>query len=175
MKFLEKLVSARKDEVSLHSSHIDLKDINKAIAAFREDVFFLFKKVYEYNVKQLGINVEILQDQRTSVETKYGTVKLIDNENLEQEYKVISTMEETLMQTVVKIYQKNKEHKKDSYELFVLREAIERVVYSAKALKDSKHTIDDLRASKTALINEYLTGFKHEMIDLYIIIAACMQ
>lgn len=172
---LERLVSAKKDEVSLRSSHIDLEDMHKALAAFREDVLLLFRKVYEFNVKHLGIDVNMLQDQRISTETKYGTDKFIDNENLDQEYKIISTMEETLMQAVVKIYQKNKKYKKDYYELFALREVIERVVYSAKALRDSKYTIDELRASKTSLISEYLREFKREMIDLYIIIAACMQ
>ncbi len=54
--------------------------------------------------------------------------------------------------------------------LFILREAIERIVYSAKALKDTKDAIDDLRAAKIPLIDQYLNTFTKEMIDLYILI-----
>lgn len=175
VKFLERLVSAKKDEIVLHSSQVDYKDTQKALVAFRQDVLMLFKRVYELNAKQLSIDIPLLTNLKSSLEVKYGTITMVENDNLEQDYKVILTLEETLIQSVVKMYQKNKESKQDHYELFVLREAIERVVYSAKTLRDIKMTIDDLRAAKTPLVNEYLREFKKEMIDLYVIIAAYLD
>lgn len=175
VKLLESLVSAKKEDIVLHSSHLDYKDITKSLHAFRQDVLTLFRKVYEFNARQLSIDLPILMDPKSSMETKYGTVTVVENDNLEQDYKVISTLEETLIQAMVKMYQKNKESKEGHFELFLLREAIERVVYSAKTLDDTKMTIDDLRAAKIPLINEYLRDFKREMIDLYVIIAACMN
>ena len=175
VRLLEALVSAKSDEVVLKSSHVDISDMKGALSAFRQDVILLLKKVYEYNVKHLGIDVTILRDDRTTYETKYASSINIENENLEQEYKVISTLEETLMQHVVKLYHKHKQYKKDYFELFSFREAMERMVYSSKTLRDNKPTIDDLRAAKTPLVNEYLREFKREMIDLYVIIGAYMD
>lgn len=175
VKLLEALVSAKKDEISLQSSHVDISDMKKALAAFRQDILLLLKKVYEYNVKHLGIDLNVLYDDRTSLETKYATESKIENDNLEQEYKVISTLEETLMQHVVKLYNKHKHNRGNYLELFELREAMERMVYSSKTLRDNKQTIDDLRAAKTPLVNEYIHEFKKEMIDLYIIIGAYMD
>lgn len=175
VKFLESLVSTKKDEIVLHSSQIDLKDINVSLSAFRQDVMMLFKKVYEFNAKQFSVDINLLSDTKTPKEVKYGTVTIVENENLEQEFKVISTLEETLMQSVVKIYQLHKNDKKNHFELFLLREALERMVYSAKTLRDAKLTIDDLRAAKIPLINEYLRDFKRELVDLYVIISACID
>ncbi len=131
------------------------------------------KKVYVFNAKALAIDTKILQDKDSSLETKYGAIKKIDNENLEQEYNTISTIEESLMQFVMKIFQKHKDQSAQYHTtLFVLREAIERIVYSAKTLWDSKGILDELRDSKMSLIDEYLRQFTKEMIDFYVVIGA---
>gem|GEM_PF-3670224 len=172
VQLLERLVSSKNNDLSLKSSHVDMNDMTKSLSAFREDVLMLFRKVYQFNLKQLSVDVQKFMDQRKSKESKYEAVKIIDNDNLDQEYKVILTIEETLMQSVVALYKIHKTRKQDHFELFELREAIERSVYSSKTLFDSKKTIDDLRAAKTPFVDGYLNKFRRQMIDLYEIIAA---
>ena len=81
------------------------------------------------------------------------------------------------MQSVFTIIQKEKNvplKQREHGELFILREAIERMVYGSKTLMDAKSTIDDLRAAHMPLINEYLGEFRRKMISLYTLMAACL-
>ena len=145
--------------------------IEKAIGAFTEDVILLTKKVYLFNAKALAVDTDALQDPKSSLETKYGAKRYIDNDNLEQEYKTISTIEESLIQFVVKIFERHKEAANEyRTTLFVLREAIERIVYSAKTLWDIKETLDELRDIRMPLVDQYVNEFTREMIDMYVII-----
>lgn len=172
---LEKLVSPTKNEISLYSTHTDIHDIKKALIAFRKDVLMLFDKVYKCNLTHLGIDSrQLILLKEWDTPHQLAHLKM-DNDNIEQDYKVILTIEETLMQAVVKVYQANKHKEHHHEELFMLREAIERMVYSVKALHDSKVTLDELYASKTPLILDYLEEFRNEMGYIYSMIAACIQ
>lgn len=172
---LEKLVSPTKNEIVLQSTHIDVNDIKKALIAFRKDVLVLFDKVYRCNLAHLAIDYHQLTLLK-KWDTPHQLARLkIDKDHLEQDYKVVLTLEETLMQTVVKVYQANKHKDNHHDELFLLREAIERMVYSVKALHDSQTTLDELYASKTPLILDYLEEFRNEMGYIYSMISACIQ
>lgn len=177
MKLLKYLVPQKETDFVLHSSHlIVMANLQKSIAAFTEDVIMLTKKVYMFNAKALSINTDVLLDTNSSLETKYGATRVLDNDNLEQEYKVISAIEESLIQFIVKIFERHKEAANEyRTTLFILREAIERVVYSAKTLWDSKETLDELRDIKMPLIDQYINGFTKEMIDMYVVIGAYLS
>ncbi|MBP6910301.1 Na/Pi cotransporter family protein [Patescibacteria group bacterium] len=166
---LKRLVRQKESDFVLHSAHVTTVHVEKVISALTEDVIMLLKKVYEYNAKNLGIDTAALLDSHNSLETKYAATVRIHNDNLEQEYKVISTIEENLMQSIIRLVQKHKDaasHYRTT--LFLLREAIERIVYSAKTLNDSKESIDELHDVKMSLIDQYLRQFKEEMVILYI-------
>lgn len=177
VKLLKLLVPQKTPEFVLHSSHIMvMAHVEKAIGAFTEDVNLLLRKVYTFNAKALSINTTILEDPKSSLETKYGAISVVDNDNLEQDYKTICTIEESLMQFVVKICERHKDAATEyRTTLFTLREAIERVVYSAKTLRDSKEILDELREVRMPLIDEYVRQFTKEMIDMYVIIRAYLS
>lgn len=174
VELLKRLVPQKNTDFVLHSSHILVSThVEKAILAFQEDVVMLLKKVYLFNAKALSIDTTVLQDPKSSSETKYGAIRIVDNDNLEQDYKTIVTIEESLMQFVVKIFEKHKDAASAYHQsLFILREAIERIVYSAKTLWDSKEDLDDLRDVRIPLIDEYIRQFTKEMIDTYVAVGA---
>lgn len=155
---LERLVSPKKDELVLRSTSIDAEHLKEAVADFRQDTMLLLDKVITFNLQVLNIDPKKL---------KLVDKKLLDEEKEEQSYNVIRTIEETLMQTVISLYKTHKTHTRYHTELFTLREAVERMVYSAKTLKDISHNLDELRASKMALLTKFLKEFAKESIDIY--------
>ena len=178
VKLLKLLVRPKEPDFVLHSMHVMvMAHVEKAILAFNEDVILLLRKVYMFNAKVMSINTEVLQDSKSSLETKYAASTRIDNDNLEQDYKIILTIEESLMQFVVKLFEKHKDTAAEyRTSLFILREAIERIVYSAKTLWDSKEeSLDELRDVRMPLIDSYLRQFTREMIDMYVVVGAYLH
>ena len=175
VKLLEYIIRPSKDELILKSTHLPLHDMDKAIAAFRDDVQLLLNKVVIFNLNHMGIHLTGEPHQKEVHQRIYRLNKSVENEQLTQAFKVISTIEETLMQSVVKMYQKDEHDTSRHFELFSYREAIERMAYSAMTLHDTKDTIDELRATKSSPVNQYLESFTKDMLELYTIIVAYMQ
>jgi len=171
VRFLQRFIPEKKGDYILRIADADSGHIQNALHAFHSDVVMLLKKIYKLNVHQFSIDQKILLDKAASMETKYGASYKLDNENLMQEYNVVLTIEEALVEFVLKLVKNAHLNTSDHTVLSALREAVERMVYSAKTLNDVKNDLDDLHALRNPLIDEYLHMFKVTMIDLYFLLS----
>jgi hypothetical protein len=145
----------------------------KYLPLLQQDILTLIKKVYQFNVQHLSIDQQILVNPEYTQAEKYYATTIIKKEKFGEEYEVIKTIEESLLQGLLQRLHHGDDKQDQRYLPYY--EAINKIIYSAKALDDSADAYYLLRSSDSLMATERLHTLKESMVDLYVEISCVIE
>lgn len=148
---------------------IDKKKQKNYLAALQDDISMLMKKIYKFNVHHLAIDQKILLDPDYTIAEKYYAEYLLKQQKFEEDYEILKTIEESLLRPLLQRLHRSNDKEDKNYLPYY--QAISALMYSAKALDDSRHNFLDLHASTNLMVKERLQALKTQMVDLYLLYA----
>lgn len=150
---------------------MELTDVDIALPVIKKDVITLIKKIFKFNVHHVRIDQKTLLKKDVSFDTKVSLEYVLQRDALQEDYHILKIIEETLLNFLLKIMHQGSIEKDKALFLQDMHSAIERMMYAAKARKDTEHNTNNLFMSDNIFIKNRLTVIKKQMVSLYILVA----
>jgi len=131
----------------------------------------LLKKIFKFNVHHLRIDQKALLKDAVPMNTKLELVYVLNHDELTEDYSVLKTIEEELLTFLVKAMHQPGIDAAVFHPLKDEYDAIERMMYAAKAWKDEENSLFELFQSDNTFVKARLQEIKKHMVDMYIRIA----
>jgi phosphate:Na+ symporter len=167
-RLLEKTFTWEKADYVLGVKWLELTDIDISIPVIQKDIIMLLKRIFRFNVHHLRIDQKTLLKSDVAFNTKLELEHVLSNDALAEDYAVIKTIEEEELTYILKALNQPNISKEVMDILQNQYNAIERMIYAAKALQDTQYSITALFQSDTVFIKDLLRELKKDMITLYL-------
>lgn len=170
-KMLVRMFPEEKADYKLGVINLDPKEPSLAEEVVKKDAIMLLKKIFKFNVFHLRIDQKALLKDEIPMNTKVELERTLNHDELTEDYTVLKTIEEEMLTFLVKaMHQPGLDTEifnplKDEYE------AVERMMYAAKAWKDEENTLFELFQMDNPFVKARLHEMKKRMVDMYIKIA----
>jgi phosphate:Na+ symporter len=165
-RLLQYLIREKSGDYILHTLHTDAHNTKKILHSLTLDTIMMLKKIYKFNVHQCGIDQKTLLQRSVSLEAKAQTLYTLDAAHLDADYLTLTTIEEALISYEIHKFGKHDGTFQEEWFERVF-EAIERMMYAAKTLKDIKWDIDALHATGKSIIEWHLYDIRYAVVTFY--------
>ncbi len=166
-----RLFPEEKADYKLGVIDLDPKEPSLAEAVVKKDAIMLLKKIFKFNVHHLRIDQKALLQDDLSMDTKLALEYVLNHDALTEDYSVLKTIEEEMLTFLVKAMHQPSLSPEEFHPLKDEYEAVERMMYAAKAWKDEENTLFELFQMDNPFVKERLQEMKKRMVDMYIKIA----
>ncbi len=167
-RFLQRIYHKEKADYILGVKWLELSDMDVAIPVVRNDIIMLLKKVFKFNVHHLRIDQKALMKEEIDLATKTQLEYVLSHNALAEDYHNLKNIEEELLTYILKALNQPNLSKDNVQLLHLQSNAIERILYAAKAWQDTQHNIHNLYQSDNEFIRGRLLELKTNMIKLYL-------
>lgn len=138
----------------------------KYLPLLDEDILVLMKKIFKFNLHHLGIDQKILLDPMYTISEKYYAEYTLEEDKFVEDYEILKTIEEALLKWLLQ--RLHTWNDKEDKQYLPFYQSINALMYSAKALDDTRHNVMNLSSSENLMVKERLHTLKEHMVDLYI-------
>ena len=170
-RFIEKVVPDRTKVHRLSREELLIDAPEEAsISALKTDSIYLLTKVFEFNMRILGIEEGVYNNNlSTSISKKKPKFS-----PLRDQYIYIKNIEEKIYRYIINLDQ-SKFNKEESEEIWDLHRWISNAVYAAKFLKDIANNTQEISQISQPAIRSYLANNQQTLIDMYRLLSSLTQ
>lgn len=119
----------------------------------------------------LRIDRDALLNNNISIDAKFQLEYILTQDDLLKEYSYFKAVEEALLTFILKSLKQPNIDIKDVGRLQDLYDAIERMMYAAKTLKDSENSLFNVFQADNSFVDARLAQLKKNIINLYVTIS----
>lgn len=166
-KILKKFIPDKKLDYELGINKIGLTEVDIALPVIKSDIVILLKKIFKFNVHHLHVDQKALLNDSIPMSQKMTLEVVFEKEQLLEEYTTCKTIEEDILSYILKMLRENSLSEDKIKAMQNLYFSVERMMYSAKAWKDTQHASNILFNSENQFIIDRLKQLKHTMVKLY--------
>jgi hypothetical protein len=170
-RLLQKRFPEQQADYSLGVTSLAVTEPSLAEPVIKKDAIMLLKKIFKFNVHHLRIDQKALLKDDVSMEQKVKLEYILSHDALSEDYSVLKTIEEELLTFLIKAMHQPHIDAEIFHPLKDEYEAIERMMYAAKARKDQESELFELFQSDSPFIHDRLLEMKKHMIQMYLKIA----
>lgn len=166
-KFLEKIIPDKNLDYELWINKIGLTEVDIILPVIKNDILMLLKKIFKFNVHYLNIDQKALLNDDIWLNKKMDLEVILDQEVILEEYNTCKIIEEDILSYILKLLREESLNELKIKDLQNLYFSVERMMYSAKARKDTHHASGVLFNSDNEFIANRLKQLKKNMVGLY--------